>query len=398
MWFLRKFPEKDDIFVCPRGHKHEGLNHVCQKVQPQDIPDNAFWRPFTEESSEGAVEEGEKIKSYRDHAESLSASLMQTLELANGLITSSQELVEQVHEEISSISEECFGFVNELDARKAVDFIHEPFCVIPVGENQSYIFGPKFCRVEVGIPVLWGKNWVVQFVNKWTQMSYPLTGTMSELFQVESAPSLKLLGSKITGPHLPAYWQNIPGTEKDFDHTEQFPSVRISEQRPAKRWLSKNGIAPVWVEEIPDESILASDDWRGLPKAFSDTPRLMACTNDKDEARKAMLASFELNWLVVDNPINASAFIEQLKTGFYKYGGLIINMDYIKKTDWHILHRIPARIPTVLLCNSDCLTFDTANDLTHWPAGVWFDFEEAYTQETVNVNASLRNLLRKFQL
>lgn len=164
-----------------------------------------------------------------------------------------------------------------IDADAMVEFFEQPFLIIPLTfaetrlrSSAKLIASPRFYRRVHGIPIGNGGGYMVQLVCPYSYLDEPPPDFLRKILGIQDPPHLEMLERKIVGKHLAYCWKDIPGTEKDVDHSDNNPSIRLSgDGSEARQYLVQYGIQP-WHNLLDRHDLFYQTRLEWVKKNFTD--------------------------------------------------------------------------------------------------------------------------------
>lgn len=250
---LRKFPverKNDGLWMMIRKsetpmsvHQGDEGKEPEQVVQEEvgKIPKQAATPSFVElvkdMSATGLsfMHQAKHIESLvQQLADSMGDDMRRELEVANSVASWNYQLLYSfIRNPFSKIQANC------------LDSAIEPY--------SGFILCPKFYPNLHGFPISCKGGYYLQAVTPYSQIAFPLETRIAETLSIEPAVDARILGGKIIGPGIVHHWKDIPGTEPDYDHNANNPSLVVVNWLAARKWLAKHGAKPWPVINIKEE-------------------------------------------------------------------------------------------------------------------------------------------------
>ncbi len=189
-------------------------------------------------------------------------------------------------------------------------FLEWPMFTFPVDcediHSKRYgrwVMSPRFFQPMFGFPVPVGGGFILQLVNQFTRLAFPLEKDEAQALFVPEVFDIEVHGQKLIGPSLPFVWKNIPGLIEDQDATENWISVTIDNDAATRPWLANHGIKP-WsdVPLLPAELAFAevppifyeTEGYTEVWRRFSEAGRVGIVWSRLREARMAAVLSAKM--------------------------------------------------------------------------------------------------------
>lgn len=233
--------------------------------------------------------ETENKPGFYSKADSLLSILSSARSIADSITSDVNELANAMHTDFSEYAEAVGFYAKDIDLIRCREFMKNPFATICVdglpdslGIYSRWIIMPSCFRKIIGFPVCDLGPWQLQIVTPYSLLTFPVETWHKRVMDNQAAlllpdpPALSVVGDKIIGRDLYAYWKLIPGICEDEDHTRDVPSVLMVDKMSACKWLACHYILPVQANPVskqemyPNHNILELMEKRRFHEAFQE--------------------------------------------------------------------------------------------------------------------------------
>lgn len=269
-----------------------------ERFDEHEVSDGIDSNPTVDEEIDKLVED-----TFQNKAERIARYIINSSELMSEMKESLSILTQLLADEFSDAWVNADNFHNHWKPGYISEFLLAPYLPIPIDvENPNakpftrYIASPKFFDFARGIPLSCTGGYYSYLINAYTEASIDTHRSFLSMLGIPKF-NIQLNEKHITGPDLRNF-DEVPGTEHNVDHTDDFHSLYIVNSLAARTWLVRHGIRP-W-NPVPFRKLDIAPSSHGYGIAMSNADlasalnsmikygRILFCNIEEEVLRKAV--------------------------------------------------------------------------------------------------------------